>query len=304
MSELRLDELTVSYGRREVTALQPFSDTVRSGEWVGIIGPNGAGKSSLLRAVAGLVDFAGSADVDGVRLDSMTDRQRAAVVAYVPQMPIIPDDMSADDYVALGRTPHIEYFGSMSRNDRSVVDQVIEQLQLGEFVGRPMGTLSGGERQRVVLARAFAQQAPILLLDEPTSALDIGRQQQALELVAELRELEHLTVVSALHDLTLAGSYADRLVMLDHGSVVARGSAVEVLTEQRIAEVYDVAVSVSVSVEVEVEVDVDHDAATGKPDAATGKPDGATGKPEVVVVPRRIARRQRTGEAPDSSPTT
>ena len=107
-----------------------------------------------------------------------------------------------------------------------------------------MGELSGGERQRIVLARALAQQAPILLLDEPTSALDIGHQQQALELVTELRQTEHLTVVSALHDLTLAGTYTDRLTMLHHGEVVVSGSPTEVLTAERLGEIYNVCVTV------------------------------------------------------------
>jgi iron complex transport system ATP-binding protein len=109
-----------------------------------------------------------------------------------------------------------------------------------------LGSMSGGERQRVVLARALAQEAPVLLLDEPTSALDIGHQQQALELVTELREHHAITVVSAMHDLTLAGTYADRLVMLDGGDVVASGSAVEVLTAERLGAVFHVCVSVDV----------------------------------------------------------
>ena len=136
---------------------------------------------------------------------------------------------------------------------------MIDRLRLGAFASRMLGSMSGGERQRVVLARALAQEAPVLLLDEPTSALDIGHQQQALELVTELREHEAITVISAMHDLTLAGTYADRLVMLDQGTVVASGSAVDVLTADRLGEVFHVCVT----------VDVDPD-------------DGA-----VIVVPRR-----------------
>jgi iron complex transport system ATP-binding protein len=125
-----------------------------------------------------------------------------------------------------------------------VVDDVLERLCLGEFAHRMMGELSGGERQRIVLARALAQQAPILLLDEPTSALDIGHQQQALELVTELRQTEQLTIISALHDLTLAGTYTDRLTMLNQGSVVVSGSAEDVLTAERLGEIYHVCVTV------------------------------------------------------------
>lgn len=244
MAELSVESVSVTYGRRN--AVSSYSDTVGSGEWVGLIGPNGAGKSSLLRAVAGLTKHRGDIAIDGRSLADMADHERARHVAYVAQDPLIPDDMITFDYVLLGRTPYIGYFGSPTSNDRAVVDEVLERLRLGEFAGRLLGTLSGGERQRVVLARALAQQAPVLLLDEPTSALDIGHQQQALELVAELRRTERITVVSALHDLTLAGTYTERLVMLHEGEVAARGAPAEVLTAERLGEVYRVCVTVDV----------------------------------------------------------
>jgi iron complex transport system ATP-binding protein len=259
MSDLVLDGVAVSYGSHR--ALAPYSDRVRSGEWVGVIGPNGAGKSSLLKAIAGLVPSAGSISVGGVPLagPGVDHRRRAQQVAYVAQEPLIPDDMGVFDYVLLGRTPYVGYFGIESAADRAVVADVIDRLRLGDFAGRMLGSMSGGERQRAVLARALAQEAPVLLLDEPTSALDIGHQQQALELVTELREHSGLTVVSAMHDLTLAGTYTDRLVLLDGGAVVASGPAVDVLTAERLGDVFHVCVS----------VDVDPD-------------DGA-----VIVVPRR-----------------
>ncbi|BAN01476.1 ABC transporter ATP-binding protein [Ilumatobacter coccineus] len=248
MSSLGLTDVAVSYpaGRETRCALAPFSDHVEAGEWVGLIGPNGAGKSSLLRAIANLTAYTGTVQVDGVSLADMGDRERARQVAYVPQDPLIPRDMSALDYVLLGRTPHIGYFGAPSRRDHQVAADVLERLRLAEFADRLLGELSGGERQRVVLARALAQEAPILLLDEPTSALDIGHQQQALELVTELRTTEQLTVISALHDLTLAGTYTDRLVMLHEGRVVASGQAGEVLTAERLGEVYHVCVTVDI----------------------------------------------------------
>ncbi|MGA9275718.1 ABC transporter ATP-binding protein [Ilumatobacter sp.] len=257
MSTVEFDSVTVAYGDR--VAVPPFSDVVAGGEWVGLIGPNGAGKSSLLRAVAGLTESGGAVRVDGRSLDEMSARERARHVAYVAQNPLTPTDMPAFDYVLLGRWPHVGRFGAESADDRRVVDDVFDRLRLVEFRDRRLGELSGGERQRIVLARALAQEASVLLLDEPTSALDIGHQQQALELVTELRCHQQLTVVAAMHDLTLAGIYSDRLVMLDHGVVVANGQAVDVLTAERLGEVYHVCVT----------VDVDPD-------------DGA-----VVVVPRR-----------------
>jgi iron complex transport system ATP-binding protein len=242
MSSLEISGVTVRYGRKEV--VRQFDVTVPSGGWLGLIGPNGAGKSSLLRAAVGLVDYAGDILVDGVSLSLRTRTRRAALLAYVPQNPLLPFDMSALEYVLLGRSPYIGYFGSESRHDRALARDVLSRLDLDDFAERPLGKLSGGEQQRLVIARALATEAPILLLDEPTSALDIGHQQQALELVARLRRDHGLTVVSAMHDLTLAGMYADQLVLMHEGSIVASGAATQVLAPETLAEFYGVRVTV------------------------------------------------------------
>jgi iron complex transport system ATP-binding protein len=242
VSSLAFTELAVHYGKR--TALAGFTDTVRPGEWLCLIGPNGAGKSSILRAVAGLVPHTGSIEVDGSRLELRSARRRAELVAYVPQSPVLPDDMTGAEYVLLGRNPYISYFGAESAHDRALVAELLDRLDLGELAPRYLGTMSGGERQRLVIARALAQEAPILLLDEPTSALDIGNQQQALELVDRLRHEHGLTVVSAMHDLTLAGLYADRLALLHQGHVVASGDAAHVLRPETLSEFYGVSVVV------------------------------------------------------------
>ena len=141
------------------------------------------------------------------------------------------------EYVLLGRTPYLGYFGTEGREDRLAAENALERLELRELAERSLGSLSGGELQRAVLARALAQEAPILLLDEPTSALDLGRQQQALELVHALRD-GGLTIVTTMHDLTLAGQYADRLVLLDRGQIVADGPPREVLSEVNVASFY------------------------------------------------------------------
>ena len=242
MSSIEFRDVTVRYRRRE--ALQPFTHTVRSGGWLGLIGPNGAGKSSLLRACAGIVPYGGDVVVDGTSLSLRSRRRRAALVAYVPQTPLLPHDMSGFEYVLLGRAPYVGYFGVESRLDRAMVGETLERLDLAAFADRRLGELSGGEQQRLVIARALVTEAPILLLDEPTSALDIGHQQQALELVARLRREHGLTVVSAMHDLTLAGMYADELALLHEGAVVASGVAKDVLSAETLAEFYGVRVSV------------------------------------------------------------
>lgn len=242
MSSIECRDLTVRYGRR--TAVHAFHETVRSGEWLGLIGPNGAGKSSLLQAIVGIVETSGEILVDGSPLSLRSRSRRAALVAYVPQEPVMPADMSGFEYVLLGRAPYVGYFGTESKHDRAMVADVLDRLELAEFADRKLGRLSGGERQRLVIARALATEAPILLLDEPTSALDIGHQQQALELVARLRADHGLTVISAMHDLTLAGMYAERLVLLHEGVVAASGAPEDVLRPETLAEFYGVRVSV------------------------------------------------------------
>ena len=158
----------------------------------------------------------------------------------MPQSPTIPDDMTGFEYVLLGRRPTSATSGRPVVHDKAMTADVLDRLELAEFAQRHLGTLSGGERQRLVIARALAQEAPILLLDEPTSALDIGHQQQAFELVARLRADHGLTVVSAMHDLTLAGLYSDRLALLHEGQCVARGPAADVLRAETLAEFYGV----------------------------------------------------------------
>lgn len=242
MTSLAFVDVSVNYGSS--TAVQGFTDTVRPGEWLCLIGPNGAGKSSLLRSAAGLVKHEGGILVDGSPLHLRSSRRRAALVAHVPQSPSMPDDMTAAEYVLLGRNPYVGYFGNETKHDRMMVARVIERLDLETFANRRLGTLSGGERQRLVIARALAQEAPIMLLDEPTSALDIGHQQQALELVDSLRREHGFTVVSAMHDLTLAGLYSDRLALLHQGHCVASGPAEQVLKAETLSEFYGVSVTV------------------------------------------------------------
>jgi len=222
--------VTVRYG--STPAISSMSEEIGPGEWVGLIGPNGAGKTTLLSAVAGLVPHEGDIRVDGAIVSSLSPKRLARLVAYVPQQPVLPADMTVGQYVLLGRTPNIGYFGFESAADRRVCGELVDSLDLGPMSQRPLATLSGGEMQRLVLARALAQEAPVLLLDEPTSALDLGRRVEALELVDTLRKERGLTVLSALHDLTLAGQFAERLILLAGGRAVVTGKPDEVLTER------------------------------------------------------------------------
>jgi iron complex transport system ATP-binding protein len=229
--------LRVRLGAAEV--LRGVDLTVAAGEWVTVIGPNGAGKSTLLRAVGGrLRPAAGEVALSGTPIARLARRARARTVATVAQNPVVPPGIAVFDYVLLGRTPYVPPLGRESAADLAAVADVLARLDLVAFADRELETLSGGERQRVFLARALAQGAPLLLLDEPTSALDIGHQQEVLELVDQLRRDGDLTVLATMHDLSVAGGYADRLVLLAQGEVVAAGPPRAVLTEELLATHY------------------------------------------------------------------
>jgi iron complex transport system ATP-binding protein len=239
---IELDRVSVAFGRHRV--LHEVSLRIADGEWATLVGPNGGGKTTLLRAIAGLVGFAGRIALQGHSADRLGRRVLSRLVAFVPQAPLMPAAMSVFEYVVLGRTPHISYLGSESRRDLEAAEEAMARLELVDLAVRPLGELSGGERQRAVLARALVQDAPILLLDEPTSALDIGHQQQAFDLLDSLRSEAGLTVVSAMHDLTLASQYAERVVLIDAGRLVAEGAPQEVLTEERLRQHYAASVRV------------------------------------------------------------
>jgi iron complex transport system ATP-binding protein len=236
MSTLAFDRVSVVLGGKKVVDNVSFD--VADGEWVALIGPNGAGKTTLLRSLLGLVPHDGQIRVFGHDARRFSRRELARRLALVPQVPLMPAEATVSEYVLLGRTPHLSYFASEGRTDRESVGSALERLDLEAFAHRTLGSLSGGERQRATLARALAQDAPVMLLDEPTTALDVGRQQQVLEIVDGLRADRSLTVVSTMHDLTLAGQYAERLILLDGGRVVAEGPASNVLTRPLIAEHY------------------------------------------------------------------
>ena len=188
---------------------------VGEGEWVAIIGPNGAGKTTLLRAVAGLVPFSGSIVSTGGPRASCGGARSRALLAVVPQEPSTPPWMTVGRVRAHGADAAPRPAGREGSRDREAAARAVTRLDLVGWEERRLGTLSGGEKQRVVVARALAQEAHIVLLDEPTAALDIGHQQQALELLDLLRSESGLTLVAAMHDLTLAAQYAERMVLLD-----------------------------------------------------------------------------------------
>lgn len=242
---LRADAVAVELDGRVI--VEGIDLEVGAGQWVTLIGPNGAGKTTLLRALAGLVAVSrGEISVLSpqpesdhlVALTSLSLRERARVIAYVPQQPVVPSGLSVSQYVLLGRSPHMGFLSMERPVDHDVVARVLDALELVDFASRRVDELSGGEWQRVVMARALAQQPRILLLDEPTTSLDIGRQQDVLELVDDLRADGQMAIISTMHELTLAGQFADRLVLISGGKVAATGRASDVLTDELLAAHY------------------------------------------------------------------
>jgi iron complex transport system ATP-binding protein len=239
---LALDRVSITLDGNLV--VDTFSLDVEDGRWVGLIGPNGAGKTTIARAVAGLVPYDGSVRVWGEEVSELSRRDVARKIAVVPQNPLLPPDMTVIDYALLGRTPHIGYAASPGNADVLASFEALHRLEITALARRRLGSLSGGECQRAVLARALAQEPRLVVLDEPTSALDVGAQQQVMELVSMLREEDGLTVLSAMHDLTLTAQYADELVLVDGGREVARGAAADVLTEEFVRRHYGASVRV------------------------------------------------------------
>lgn len=242
MSAVSFTRVAAGYGGEDV--LHGVDIAVAAGEWLALIGPNGAGKSTLLKVAAGLVPTTGMVHVGEVPIGEMSRRRLARTVALVPQTPVIPSGTSVCDYVLLGRNPHIPYWRTETHTDIEVAREEMDRLDLLRLADRPLDSLSGGERQRAVLARALTQRPEVLLLDEPTTGLDLGHQQQFLESVDGLRSRLGICVISAVHDLTLGAQYADRLVMLAGGMVVASGPPGEVLTVERLRRYYEADVAV------------------------------------------------------------
>jgi iron complex transport system ATP-binding protein len=238
VSTVEIDNLSVRAG--STTLISEVSLNVEAGTWCTIIGPNGAGKTTLVETVAGLRRaFEGTVSISGELVGSMNERERAKRVALVPQHPTVPSGMSVRDYVALGRTPYHGLLRAPSAADRRAVDNVLTRLSLDEFSHRDVITLSGGERQRMVLARAVAQSTMVMVLDEPITGLDLRHQMTMLELLQKEVHEGGLTVLATLHDLTLAGQFADRLVLLNHGKVVLDGPSSEVVRSEELAACYE-----------------------------------------------------------------
>lgn len=239
---LHITHLHASLGGARV--LRDLALDLTGANFVGLIGPNGVGKTTLVRAIAGLIPFEGTLTIDGVPLADMPPRTRAKRLAYLAQGAESHWPLSVARLVALGRLPHLEPFRKAQPTDEAAITRAMHLTDVESMATRDVLTLSGGERARVLLARALAVEAPLLLVDEPVAALDPYHQIGVMQgLVAYAREGR--MVVAVLHDLSLAARYCDQLVLLNDGQVHAQGTPAEVLTPQNLRDVYRVEADVS-----------------------------------------------------------
>ncbi len=244
---LATEALTVAYKTDEADriALRDVSLSAAAGEVVGLIGPNGSGKTTFVRAVTGVIKpISGRILLSGRDASHLPQRDVARLVAVVPQEPTLPAAFTALECVLMGRTPYLRLLENESSRDIDASRRAMRETDTWELANRRLGELSGGERQRVIVARALAQETPVLLLDEPTAHLDVGHQVAVLSLMRTIARQQGKAIVSVVHDLTLAGQYCDRLVMLRAGSVIATGTPDEVLRPDLLADVYGLAVEV------------------------------------------------------------
>jgi len=241
MMSIRTEDLNISVPKKRI--VEGASIHVDDGEFVGLLGPNGSGKSTLLKTIYRTMKReSGDIWLDDKPLDSITLKDSALMLSVVTQHNYYNFDFKVEEVVSMGRTPHKKPMEMDNAEDRKIVHDCLEKVNMLDFKDRNFSSLSGGEQQRIILARALAQSTPCLILDEPTNHLDIKYQLEVLDIVKSLG----CTTLCALHDLNLAAQYCDRIYILDHGHVVREGTPQEVITEEMIMEIYGTKASVDI----------------------------------------------------------
>jgi iron complex transport system ATP-binding protein len=242
-ASLAVEQLSATYNGHLV--LENVSLAVPAGQVTVLIGPNGAGKTTLIRAVSGtLKPKNGKITINGRDITHLAPEKRACLLAVAPQAGYLPGEFSVYQAVMMGRTPYLGWLGYPGPGDHAKTLRALELTESAHLAKRRVDSLSGGERQRVLLARALAQDTPVLLLDEPTTYLDLHHQVTFLQLVRRLARQNDLAILAALHDLNLTSLYADRVALLANGRLQATGDPVQTLTPDNIQQAYSLPVRV------------------------------------------------------------
>jgi len=240
---ITLEKLSFSYN--EVPVISDINIQLNNQEIVSIVGPNGAGKTTLLKLIGGLLTPSqGTISALGQRIETLNSKDKAKLISIVPQNPRLPEKMKVLDFVMLGRNPHLALLEWEGKND---LDKAVRAMELTEtymLLGRELGQISGGELQRAMLAMAITQNSPIMLLDEPTSNLDLSHQGKVMDLIRNNHRQRDGATLIAIHDLTLAAQYTDRMILISEGRIFADGTPETVLTESNIEEAYGAKVTI------------------------------------------------------------
>lgn len=232
-------------GYTSQTILRDIRFNLPAGRILALIGPNGSGKTTLIRAISGVLPvIEGNLHVNGTDLSSASQLERARLLAVVPQSTAVPPAFNVEEVVMMGRTPYINWLGSTTQKDVEIVEKMMALTDITRFRGRLCGQLSAGERQRIILARALAQDTPVLLMDEPTSHLDLRYQIEFLELAVSLAYDQDKTVLIALHDLNLAARFGDEVLAMKDGTTAALGKTDDILKADIIESIYGLPVKV------------------------------------------------------------
>ena len=244
---IELQNISFSYDEGR-PVLSNVSLNVRRGEFVGILGPNGSGKTTLLKIISGtLKSDSGQITVNGSRIETIGRRELARKIAVVPQENTIPFSFTALEVVLMGRASFLPFFGFETHDDIAIAKKAMELTDIIHYADRSIQELSGGEKQRVIVARALAQQADILLLDEPTTFLDIRHQMDLYRLIKNKNTNYGLTVITVVHDINLASSFCNRIIFLKNGKIVADGTPHEVVRYAKIRDVFETEVYVGIN---------------------------------------------------------
>jgi len=243
MAILEIQDISAGYGNGDI--IKNISFSLNKGEFLSVLGRNGSGKSTMIKAIQGLLkDISGKILVDGKEILSYKPRELAQKMAYVPQLFEVSFEFTVEEIILMGRYVHQGKFTGITTEDKSIIEEIMDLTEITRLKDKIIAHLSGGERQRVFIARALAQDTPLLFLDEPSAHLDINYQVEIYQILKRLQEEKNKTILTAEHNINLAIPYSQRLLFLKNGKIHSLGSPIELITKQNIQEVFHTDVDV------------------------------------------------------------